>query len=152
VRKTLPMDHEAYDHLTKCSECYREFRAYQQSIRSSSWRRAAIAAAAVLAVAIVGGTYAVRTARIDGWSSSTQAVLLDYRSESATRSEAGDPVRRPKTLPRKNIAATILTPTGSEPGRYEVRVVNDSGRIRLGQAATGEMENFAVRIRVDLDL
>ena len=45
-----------------------------------------------------------------------------------------------------------MTPTGSEPGKYELQLVDGSGHVRLALAAKGEMENFAVRIKVNLDL
>jgi hypothetical protein len=50
------------------------------------------------------------------------------------------------------IAATILAPTGSEPGQYELRLVDESGHVRFGQTASGDMENYAVGAKVLLDL
>src|SRR5215471_9618049 len=61
ARKALPIDHAAYDHLSECSECYGEFRAQQQAVARSAWFRAAIAAAAGVAVLAIGGIYAGRT-------------------------------------------------------------------------------------------
>lgn len=153
ARKALPMEHEVYDHLTECSECYREFRQLQgQPNRRPSWIYAAAGVAAVLVLAVVGGTYAMRGLGIGQPGAATQALVLDYRQESTSRSEAGDPPRKPNTLPRNNVAATILMPTGSESGGYEVRLVDRSGRVRLMQAAPGAMEDHAVRVKVNLDL
>jgi len=36
ARKGLPLDHPAYDHLTRCSPCYVEVRLLQKSMGASS--------------------------------------------------------------------------------------------------------------------
>ena len=152
ARKELPIDHAAYDHLSQCSECYREFRAHQQAAARSTWVRPAIAAAAVIAVVAIGGIYAGRTLSIGPWSSGTEAVLLDYKHESVTRSEAGEPERPARTLPRKKLDLMILPPIGSESGSYELRLVSSTGQVLLRRSMTGQMENFELRVRTKLDL
>ena len=153
ARKALPVEHGVYDHLTECSECYREFRRYQRRFsRRRVWIHAIGAVAAALVVAIIGGSYALRWFRTAPSSAVAQTLVLDYRDESPSRSEAGDRPRKTNKLPRRNVAATILMPTGSEPGRYELRLVDRGGRARLYRAAQGAMENLTLRVEVDLDL
>jgi hypothetical protein len=153
ARTVLPVEHKVYDHLAVCSECYREFRQFQRrSDRRPSWIHATAAVAAALIVAIISGAYAIRSLGTSPSSMAVQALVLDYRDESPSRSEAGDPPRKINKLPRRKVAALILTPTGSEPGRYELRLVDRRGRVRLYRAAPGTMENQAVRVMVDLDL
>jgi hypothetical protein len=152
ARKELPIDHAAYDHLSQCSECYKEFRTHQQGAARSTWVRSAIAAAAVFAVVAIGGIYAVRTLNVGPWSSGTESVLLDYRNESVTRSEAGEPERPTRTLPRKKLNLMILLPIGSESGSYELRLVGSTGQVVLHRSMIGQMENFALRVRTNLDL
>jgi hypothetical protein len=152
ARRKLPMEHQVYEHLSQCSECYREFRAYQQSGASSLWVRSAIAAAVVFAVTAVGGVYAGRTFGIGPWSGKTESMVLDYRNEGVTRGEAGEATRPARTLPRKNLDLTILPPIGSEPGAYELRMVGETGKVLLVRSATGELANFEVRVRTNLDL
>jgi hypothetical protein len=152
ARKALPMEHATYDHLAECSECYREFRQCQQRRAGQRWYRFGVAAAAVLVVAVVGGVYAGRDYGFGSGNIKSQAMVLDYRNEGATRSEAGDPARLPKTLPRTSVAATILPPIGSEPGEYEVRLVDGGGHVKLSRAVAGEMQNFAVQFNVNFDL
>lgn len=36
ARKALPLDHPAYEHLTRCSPCYVEVRLLRKSMRASS--------------------------------------------------------------------------------------------------------------------
>jgi hypothetical protein len=151
ARRELPIDHAVYDHLSQCSECYREFRSHQQASRST-WVHAAIAAAAVFAIVAVGGIHSGRTFNIGPWSGGTESVRLDYRNESVTRSEAGEPERPTRTLPRKKIDLTILPPIGSESGSYELRLVGSTGQVILHRSMTGQMENFELRMRTNLDL
>ena len=151
ARKALPMEHAAYDHLTECSECYREFRQLQgRPNRRTSWVYTAAGIAAVVAMAIIGGTYGMRG--IGQRSTGVQAVVLDYQQERTSRSESGDTPRKPNTLLRKKVDATILMPTGSEAGAYEIRLVDSDGKVMLTQGAPGAMEDHAVRVRFNLDL
>jgi hypothetical protein len=50
------------------------------------------------------------------------------------------------------VEATILAPTGSEPGNYELRLVDSRGGVALNRAARGAMENSTMRIKVTFDL
>ncbi len=152
ARKALPMEHAVYDHLTECSECYREFRQLQpqRSGRPRAYAMGAIAAAVFIAV--VGGSYVMRSFGSGAGSNAAQAVVLDYQHESTTRSEAGDPARKVNSLVRRKVDATILTPTGSEPGKYEIRLVDATGRVWRGEATEGAMDKAAVRLKVRLDL
>jgi hypothetical protein len=149
--KALPMQDPVYDHLTECSECYREFRQIQGQQRSKKrwvYGASAIAAALILAVGVV----AIRNVGRDRWSNAATAILLDYRLESPTRSESGERPRKVNQLPRTIVHATILAPTGSEAGSYELRLVNPSGVVVLNRAALGALENSAMRIKATFDL
>ena len=153
-RKALPLDHPAYEHLAECSPCYQEFRRYQHQTRTASRVRPALAAAAVVLVGVMGAAYVGRNLGIGPWNdgAASQPLLIDYRAESTTRSEAGDPARPPLRLPRSNLFATVLLPVGAEPGQYELRFVDGNRRVRLGKQASAQLKDFAVRIEVVLDL
>ena len=157
ARRALPIDHPVFEHLAGCSACYQEFRQLQQSVRVPSRVRQAIAAAAVVLVAVGGVTYFGRS-RVIGLpgdtqtNATTQTLLIDYRGEGTTRSEAGDPARKSVTVPRANLEATIMLPVGSEPGQYELRLLDGTKRSRLAKEATATLKEFAVRMAVNLDL
>jgi hypothetical protein len=157
ARRALPIDHPVFEHLAGCSACYQEFRQLQQSVRVPSRVRQAIAAAAVVLVAVGGVTYFGRS-RVIGLpgdtqtNATTQTLLIDYRGEGTTRSEAGDPARKSVTVPRANLEATIMLPVGSEPGPYELRLLDGAKRSRLAREATATLKEFAVRVAVNLDL
>jgi hypothetical protein len=152
ARKELPIRHDAYEHLARCSECYGEFRAYQPAATRPTWVHAAIAAAIVFAVVTVGSIYAGRSFSVGSWSGAAQSLVLDYRNESVTRSEAGEPVWPVRDLPRKKLDLEILPPIGSEQGTYYLRLVGNAGQVVLTSSTVGELVNFAVRVRTNLDL
>ena len=152
ARKKLPIDHVAFDHLGQCSECYGEFRAFQQVAARSTWVRVAIAAAAVFTVVAIGGIYAGRTFDSSPWNGGTQSVVLDYRNDSVTRSESGEPARPARSLPRKNVDLTILPAIGFEPGSYDLRLVGNAGDVVFSKSVTGAMTDYVVRIKANLDL
>ena len=156
-RKALPIDHPVFEHLAGCSACYQEFRELQQAGHVPSRVRPALAAAAVVLIAVGGLTYFGRN-RVIGLrgdtqtNATTQPLLIDYRGEGTTRSEAGDPARKSVTLPRASLEATILLPIGSEPGQYQLRLLDGDKRSKLTTEASGDLKDLAVRVNVKLDL
>ncbi len=157
ARRALPIDHPAFEHLAGCSACYQEFRQLQQAVRVPSRARQALAVAAVVLVAVGGVTYFGRS-RVIGLpgdtqtNATTQTLLIDYRGEGTTRSEAGDPARKSVTVPRASLEATILLPIGSEPGQYQLRLLDGDKRSRLDEEAPGDLKDLAVRVNFNLDL
>jgi hypothetical protein len=156
ARKALPIDHPVFEHLAGCSACYQEFRELQQAVRVPSRVRPALAAAAAVLIAVGGVTYfGNRVIGVRGdtqTNATTQPLLIDYRGEGTTRSEAGDPARKSVTVPRASLEATILLPIGSEPGQYELRLLDGDKRSKLSTEAAGELKDLAVRVNVKLDL
>ena len=51
-----------------------------------------------------------------------------------------------------SLEATILLPIGSEPGQYELRLLDGDKRSKLAKEASGELKDLAVRVNVNLDL
>jgi hypothetical protein len=137
------------DHIGTCAPCLDAYRSFR---RRSLWVRAASAAAAVIAVIAISGIYAERTLRIGPWSSGTESILLDYRNESVSRSEAGESERTTRALPRKKLDLMILPPIGSESGDYDLRLVANTGQVVLHRSMVGRMENFELRMRTNVDL
>src|SRR5690349_2854582 len=96
-RRELPIGDPAYDHLSKCSPCYQEFRALQQAdvaARTAGVRRKRLtyAAAAVLVLAFAGSWFALRRGNAPPISAPTanetalQVASLDLRPLAVTRS------------------------------------------------------------------
>jgi len=164
ARKQRPITDPAYEHLAKCSACYREFRAFQQSISESPyWRRWWVAAAALVIVAIGAGLWfalGTRPVTIPSSRIATrgeeplpeQTVQLDLRPYSVTRNEQQKPERAPVALTRGRLDATILLPVGSEPGEYEVQILDSDLRSRASSVGRSDIRDFVTTLRTTLDL
>ncbi|MGB2712987.1 MAG: hypothetical protein WBC51_02335 [Vicinamibacterales bacterium] len=160
-RRELPIGDPAYEHLSKCSPCYQEFRALQQAdaaIRASAARRKrlAYAAAAVLALAVAGSWFALRGGNGAAVSAPTvnetvpQIASLDLRPLAVTRSEEQKSAG-PLEVPRGRVNATILLPVGSSPGVYEVRVLDRDLRVRASTTGSAEIRNYITTLEATLD-
>lgn len=166
ARRERMADDPAYEHLIKCSPCYREVRALQQAAgerraapiqsRRSVW---ATAAAAVL-IASVGAWF--------WWSrpddvSQTRApaavapapelnASLDLRKYTVLRSDQQQAEPQPISLPRGKLNLTLLLPVGSEPGEYDVQVLDRDLTSRASTSAAAEIRDFVTTLQVSLDI
>jgi hypothetical protein len=161
-RREMPIGDPAYEHLSKCSPCYQEFRALQQAdaaARASAARRKrlAYAAAAVLVLAVAGSWFALRGG--DGppvsVPSASETVLqvasLDLRPLAVSRSEEQKSAT-PLEVPRGRVNATILLPVGSSPGAYEVRILDRDLRVRASTTGSAEIRNYITTLETAIDL
>ena len=97
ARKALQIDHPVFEHMAECSACYPglPIASTAGSRAWSFWLRPAPVAAAVVLMTVAGVTNFGRN-RVTGLPSDTQSnaitqpLLIDYRGEGTTRSEAGD--------------------------------------------------------------
>lgn len=160
-RRELPIGDPTYDHLSKCSPCYQEFRALQQAdaaARTAAGRRrhlVFIAAAAVLVVALVGAWFVVNRGATTAPSAPNEAApqiaSLDLRPLAITRSEAQKEVG-PLEVPRGRVNATILLPVGASPGVYELRILDSDLRVRASATGMAEIRNYVTTLEAALDL
>jgi hypothetical protein len=133
ARRQRPIGDPAYDHIKECSPCYLEGRAIQEADarrrRILTW-----AAAAVLVIAAGTGGWMLTHGRspVD----TEIHAQLDLRPFAITRGESQTTDRSPLQLPRGRVLLTLLLPTGSEPGPYDVEV-RDSNAVSKA-AARGE--------------
>lgn len=168
ARRAQPLGDPAYEHLVKCSPCYREFRAMQEerSVRpvagaTSSWSRWTAAAAIVLLTVGLAGIWFYMTGRMSptaptaGSSSQSADVRiteLDLRKFTATRSQQTDAETAPVTLPKALVDLTLLMPVGSEPGSYDVQLLDADLQSKASAHAAGEIRDYVTTIRTTLDL
>ena len=161
-RRELPIGDPAYDHLSKCSPCYQEFRALQQrdaAARTSAARRKrlAYAAAAVLVLAVAGSWFALRGGDGAPVSAPTvnetvsQVASLDLRPLAVTRSQEQKSAG-PLEVPRGRVNATILLPVGSSPGVYEVRILDRDLRVRASTTGSAEIRNYVTTFEAPIDV
>ena len=163
AHKTRPISDPAYEHLAKCSACYREFRAFQQTTHRMSLGRAAwVAAAAAVIIIVAGAAWFLSPSRgergtlpqpsVQESQVAEQRMEVDLRKYSVTRNEQQKPETGPVSLGRARSHLTILLPVGSEPGGYEIQVL-DSG-LRSQASASGEaaIRDYVTTLQSTIDL
>lgn len=164
ARKERPIGDAAYEHLTKCSPCYREFRALQVAehpqtgVSALKWA----AAAAALLVVLIGGWFFFAagdredpTGQIASSQESPTPELrteLDLRQYAVTRSDQKQSERPSLPLPRGRLSVTILLPVGSEPGSYEIQVLDSELKSRASATGQAEIRNYITTLQGTIDL
>jgi hypothetical protein len=144
----------AYDHLSECSPCYLEVRALNEAARLQRRRVltwAAAAAGLVLATSSAG--WFLLNRGTSGEPIATEVrTQLDLRPYALMRGETPQGDRPPLVLPRARVLLTLLLPTASEPGPYEVEI-RDSGTLSKSSArGEAELRNQVTTLEVALDL
>ncbi len=168
ARRAQPIDDPAYEHLVKCSPCYREFRALQSqgvaepplaSADRPALRGWMLAAAAVLLVTLAGVWWLTRGETVtpdstvaSGTSAVPAQAQLDLRKFTVTRSQDAAPEGAPVELPARIVDVTLLLPVGSEPGSYDVQVLDGDLRSRGEATGTAAIADFITTLNVRLDL
>jgi hypothetical protein len=160
-RHESPIGDPAYEHLSKCSPCYQEFRALQQgdaAAQKAAARRKRIvyaAAAAVLVLAIGGSWFAVRrgggTAETAQPASLAAEAKLDLRPFAVTRGDERARDAAALTLSRARLKATILLPVGAEPGDYEVQLLDANLQSRATSKGTAAIVDYVTTLETSLD-
>jgi hypothetical protein len=164
-RRERPIGDPAYEHLLKCSPCYREFRALQQSgvSKRADTRPRVVwyAASAAALLLVIAGAYFIlpnqrsRTPVAQPGGASATAELraeLDLRKYTVARTDQSTPERPPVSLPRGRLTATILLPVGAEPGTYEVQILDSNLRSVASATGDAEIRDFVTTLRATLDL
>ncbi|MPZ21627.1 MAG: hypothetical protein GEV06_27615 [Luteitalea sp.] len=163
ARRERAITDPGYDHLIECSPCYREFRDLQQAeTRHRAFRQSVakwvVPAAAALLVVTAGLWLAL--SREGGRPAETGPGVdavevharLDLRPFTVERSAQRQATQQPLLLPRGLVNVTMLLPRGSEPGEYEVQVLDPD--LRSMASATGEatIRNSVTTFEARLDL
>jgi hypothetical protein len=166
ARRAQPINDPAYEHLVKCSPCYREFRALQDAAtsarpvpaarRSSAWM---LGAAAVLLVSLTAVWWLTRGERSDQDTAVASLAnrtpvqaQLDLRKFAVLRSEQATADATAVRLPAKLVDVTLLLPVGSEPGSYDVQLLDGQLRSKGEATGTAVITDFVTTLNVRLNL
>ena len=155
ARRERPIGDPAYQHLIKCSPCYLEVRGFQEAEKEHRRRGRLLWGAAAAAVVLI----AVLARRMSFWGNdgggerATQfRIELDLRPYAPIGGASqGDSVP-PLPLQRGHGTLTMVLPTGSEPGRYEVQVLDSQLRSKVSSDGIANVRNHATRAQTTLDL
>ncbi|HYN09675.1 MAG TPA: hypothetical protein VES67_20000 [Vicinamibacterales bacterium] len=77
---------------------------------------------------------------------------LDLRPYGVVRSEPLKGNLPPLALSASRLDLTLLLPTGSEPGTYEVRLLDASSRVLASASGQAEIRNFVTTFETAIDL
>lgn len=159
-RRERPIEDPAYEHLLECSPCYVEVRDMQRAHvialherPSRSWWMV-VAAAAVVAVTVGAWWFATGRTATSG-TTDTPAVMqvtLDLRPYSVTRSPTASDAPPPLVLPRSVLQVTLLLPVGSEPGLYDVQLLDAEQRSLASTQGEAAIREFVTTLETTLDL
>ena len=150
-----------WQHLTHCSECYREFLDVRASMkRRRKAQRVGIGlgvAAAIVslgAIIILGNRQGAgpRQVRPQIAERIYRPRMVDLEGISMTRSEKGSQELKAIILGREPEELTIRLPFGSKAGVYEVQLLKNADRPLLTANGEAKIENgiTVLRLRVDL--
>lgn len=159
-RRERPIEDPAYEHLLECSPCYFEVRDMQRAHVLASHERAPsrwwVGAAAAALVAVALGVWWLaagpHTAPDATGTPGVMQVTLDLRPYAVTRSPTASDAPPPLELPRGMVELTILLPVGSEPGPYDVQVLDAERRSLASAQGEAAILNFVTTLQVTLDL
>jgi hypothetical protein len=161
AHRDLPIGDPAYDHIGKCSPCYQELRTIQQAdaarlAAAVRRKRLAYAAAAVLVLALAGSWFGLRqTASTGGTVVSTtgveQQARLDLRPFTVTRGDERTKEPDGLVLSRGRLKTTILLPVGSEPGEYDVQILDADLKSRASSAGRAAIINYVTTLETTFD-
>lgn len=156
AQRSRPIGDPGYEHLSRCSPCYQQFRRYQAEGSSrpkqqSRGKFLAVAASILLVIGAVTALWWFGRHGAQPRSTGTEVAVLDLRSFLVTRGTQA-PARPPIKLSRADLRANILLPIGYEPGQYDLRLVNGSLATVFSTKASAALENQVVTIHTPMTL
>ena len=155
ARHKLDVPREVFAHLTKCSECFVDVRAYRLRFEQIAQRnkrilRMTIAAMLSLVAAGIVGWYSFKHQ-----NQSFQAAMLNFAT-SIDRSIGSEQRTVPgaiQTYPQRVLLITMSLPSGSEDGPYEFQVVSPDEKTTLIQSQSkAQIANGLTTITQKVDL
>jgi hypothetical protein len=163
ARREKPIGHQDYLHIVRCSPCFREFRAIQQANKAKTRGRKlwAVSAAAVLVLAVAAGAWIMLRddrppAPIAGEKPMPAvppdlAARLDLRPYIVTRGGERRPEPDPVVIPVGRVNATLLLPVGAEPGKYEIRLLDQDLTPRASATGSAAIRDYITTLEAVID-
>jgi hypothetical protein len=166
ARRERPVSDPIWQHVFKCSPCYREVRALQQAAgerrvgfeHPRRWWPAA-AAVAIVVVVLAGGWFmwlrSGTTTQRDAPARASAAeprANWDYRKYTVTRTDTNQTELPPLLLPRGPERVTIQLPPGFLLGSYEVQLLDVDLRSRAAAQGVAEMRDDVATIETTIDV
>lgn len=151
------IEDEAWQHITHCSPCYATFLEFKDQFRLLRRRNGLKLLLGVVAFAVLGASITVYEVRHRTQASGVsdgamyEATAIDLRNASSKRGAKGESADASALfLPRKRLALTIYLPFGSEPGDYDVRLVQ-AGRPVINAHANAQFQHGIIVLSTRVD-
>jgi hypothetical protein len=156
--RTAIVEDDDWQHITHCSECYRDFLAAKEQIRRPGRRARTLGlvggTALLIVAAVIGGyRYLAEQRPGDGTAViSYYAATLNLRDVSEVRGVDKPAQREIPTLPRRALELNVVLPFASEAGVYQFEITNGSGSVVARGSADAAIRdgNTVFTSRVDL--
>lgn len=137
ARHKLDVPREVFAHLTKCSECFVDVRAYRLRFGHIAQRNKRM-----LSMAIIAAMLSLAAVGIVGWyrfkhqNQSVQAAMLNFATsiDRGVGSEQRTVPGAIQAYPRRALLLTMSLPLGSEDGPYNFQIVSPNGKPALIQS------------------
>src|SRR5262245_18503049 len=120
AHRSRPISDPGYEHLSRCSPCYQQFRRFQaegssRTRQQSRGKFLAVAAGVLLVIGAASTFWSFGRHGAQPQTRRTEVAVLDLRSFLVTRGTQTR-ARSPIKLSRADLRANILLPVGYEPG------------------------------------
>jgi hypothetical protein len=168
--RQMPVRDSAWEHITHCSPCYREFlgfRAEFAGVRRRLVRRNRIVLATALAAAGIAGILiwthgshgaqkppvVARTIQTPGINAMVAKVDLQPFSPARNGGNAAaQSAQVAATLDRQVVRLDLSLPIGSDEGTYEVRIMDGQRRSLMSHTASTTFTDHVTKLSVTFDL
>jgi hypothetical protein len=80
------------------------------------------------------------------------SAQLDLRKYTVMRGDQRQPEPEPISLPRGRLDLTLLLPVGSEPGQYDVQVLDSNLASRASTTGNAEIREYITTLHAILDV
>jgi len=145
-----------WQHVTHCSECYREFLGFRAKVRRGEQARRMrkrLIVAGLFVIGFIGITFGVREFNRLKRSQNPEVAFRRrvVYLEGVTRSVEGPGETKPLVFEREPEELTIRLPRASLEGAYEIQIEKTAGNPLLTATSQAKMENGTTAFTVKLD-
>ena len=155
AQRTRPLTDPWWDHIMVCSPCRIDVRELGRELpvapKGVTWGGRRWATAAVLALA-VGLTVSFLLGRSINDGGRPIAITGDLRKYAMTRSGQAPQLEQPLLLSRGHLRLTLLLPSGSETGPYELQLLDAERGTHATGAGEAILRELITSLNADLDL
>ena len=149
--RTRPLSDPLWDHVMECAPCRIDVREMGRNrpvrpVRPTA-RSLGLAVAAILLLGVGFGAWMLTR----GVGAPT-AITGDLRQYAVMRSERPQLSEPALVVPQGVVRLTLILPTGSEPGAYDIELRSTDGRARATASAAATLQDFTTRLTTNLDL